>query len=192
MSKSLQELKGLPPDQQKALFEKLDGIRNQAKTCNYAALYNVGADTLSESMHVSKEEAQKVLDAYWKRNWAVKKVAKLQKIKIIKDENSRIKGSWLWNPVARTYFRLRNQKDIFSTLNQSTGAYMFDMWLMNIIKKREQITGQFHDSVVLHILKDRRPQATKMLKDAMNDINEKKYISVPLDIDVKFGDNYGF
>ena len=41
-----------------------------------------------------------------------------------------VNGSlWLFNPVSKLWYSLRAEKDIFSTLNQGTGTFCFDMWL---------------------------------------------------------------
>ena len=49
------------------------------------------------------------------------------------------------------WYSLRFDKDRFSTLNQGTGAYCFDTWVKYILSKRPQLTGQFHDEVILEI-----------------------------------------
>ncbi len=186
------EMIALPEEEQKKLFTRLDIIRNQAKTCNYSALYNAGAKTVAESVGISVKDAQVILDAYWKRNWAVKKVSQMQIVKTIESRQSRVKGHWLWNPVSGSYVFMRNKKDVFSALNQSTGAYMFDMWVCNILSNRKQITGQFHDSIVLSVKKGYRQQVKALLQKAMDKLNEDVKLNVTLSMDTKFGDNYGF
>jgi DNA polymerase-1 len=39
--------------------------RSGGKTLNFASLYGSGAANISEKLHISKEEAQKLLDMYW-------------------------------------------------------------------------------------------------------------------------------
>lgn len=191
-SLSLHEMQSLPPDKQKELFNKLDSIRGKAKTVGFSALYNVGAETLSQTMGCSKKEAQLLLDTYWKRNWSVKRVAQEQKLRYIKREGGRVNGIWLWNPISRSYYYLRDAKDIFSTLNQSAGAYVFDCLLKILLSKRKQITAQFHDAVVLTVLKDRRAQVDKLFDDCVEELNNSLKLNVKISVDKKFGDNYGF
>ncbi len=189
---SLREMQMLPAEDQKKLFAKLDFIRNQAKTCNYSALYNAGAKTVAENIGIKVSEAQVILDAYWKRNWAVKKVSQMQVIKEITESASRVKGNWLWNPVSKSYVYMRNKKDVFSALNQSTGAYIFDLWLMNILARRSQITGQFHDSVVLHVKNNNRDAVKRLLQQCLDKLNKEVGLNVKFGMDIKFGDDYSF
>lgn len=189
---TLEQMQSLPEEEAKKLFSKLDKLRHQAKTVNYSALYNAGAETLSQNMQISKAHAKKILDAYWKRNFSVKKVADNQDIKTITKENCRVNGNWLWNPISKSYYSLRNKKDVFSTLNQGTGAYIFDLWLSKIIAKTNTITGQFHDSAVIMVKENNREKVKKILEDAMNEVNDELKLNAKLGVDFKFGKDYGF
>lgn len=190
---SFEELKVLPFEEQQKLFKKLDKIRSDAKTVNYSSLYKVGVEKLARTIKSkSKRDAKRLLTAFWERNWAVKRVEQETKIRTINIEGSRLRGKWLWNPVSKFYYSLRNEKDIFSTLNQGTGAFLFDCWLRNVLLKRKQLTGQFHDSAVLQVKKGNREKVVRLLKDSMEEVNESVKLKVKLDCDIKFGDNYGF
>lgn len=97
---------------------------------------------------------------------------------------------WLWNPVSNLWYSLRYPKDIFSTLNQGTGVFMFDMWIKNFMEKRKQLTGQMHDEVILTVKKGFREACEKLLREAINDLNSEFKLNREMDIDVQFGDNY--
>jgi hypothetical protein len=97
---------------------------------------------------------------------------------------------WLFNPVSKFWYSLRSEKDKFSTLNQGTGVYCFDMWIKNFFDSRPQITGQMHDEVILCVKKGYRDQCTKLLKDAVYKVNEQLNLNRDLDVDVQFGLNY--
>ena len=58
---------------------------------------------------------------------------------------NKAKSLWLWNPVSELWYSLRYPKDIFSTLNQSTGVWCFESWIKKFREKRTQLTGQMHD-----------------------------------------------
>lgn len=64
------------------------------------------------------------------------------------DLSSKAESLWLWNPVAEMWYSLRYPKDIFSTLNQGTGVYVFDKWIKKFREKRTQLTGQMHDIIL--------------------------------------------
>ncbi len=97
---------------------------------------------------------------------------------------------WLFNPVSKFWYSLRYPKDIFSTLNQGTGVFCFDVWIKNFRSKRPQLTGQMHDEVILTIEKGTRLEIEKLLKDSIKKTNRQLKLNRELDIDVQFGDNY--
>ena len=160
------------------------GVRYHYKTTNYSGLYGVGEFMLSKQLRCSMANAEKLLNAYWKRNWSVKEVASEQIIKTINGQ------MWLLNPVSQLWYSLRYEKDIFSTLNQGTGVYCFDTWVKFVRKKRPQLTAQFHDEIVLEIKKGSREKCEKLLRWAVDKLNEKVNLNRRLDIDVEFGNNY--
>jgi hypothetical protein len=97
---------------------------------------------------------------------------------------------WLYNPVSRFWYSLRQQKDIFSTLVQGTASYVFDRWVEFILEKRKQLTSQFHDEIVLCIRKGFREQASKLCFDAIDKLNKELNLNRKLDIGVQYGDRY--
>lgn len=163
---------------------ELKGVRYQYKTANYSATYGVGAAKLARTLGISLNEAKKLLEVYWKRNWAITALCEDIEIKTIGSE------MWLLNPVSGFYYSLRYKKDVFSTLNQGTGVYCFDLWLMNIREKRPQLTGQFHDEIILCIKKGNRDVCRNLLNEAISKVNEKLKLNVTLSVDIQFGDNY--
>jgi DNA polymerase I-like protein with 3'-5' exonuclease and polymerase domains len=144
----------------------------------------VGKDKLARETGLSVSDAKKLIEAYWKRNWAVKQ---LSEDTITKKVNGEL---WLFNPVSRFWYSLRNEKDIFSTLNQGTGVYCFDTWIRVVRKKRSQLTAQFHDEIVSAIKKGKETLYEKILKDSIKEVNELLKLNVNLDVDVQFGQTY--
>lgn len=159
-------------------------IRTKYKPVNYSAIYGIQKKKLARELGIKQDEAQKLLDAYWERNWAVKEVIKNTKIKHVGGE------MWLFNPVSRFWYSLRYEKDIFSTLNQGTGVYCFDTWIKNFREVRPQITGQFHDEVILEIKEGAEKKCEKFLRQALDKTNKELILNVQLDIDVQFGKRY--
>lgn len=97
---------------------------------------------------------------------------------------------WLLNPVSGFWYSLRYPKDIFSTLNQGTGVYCFDIWIYNFRRKRSQLTGQMHDEVILCSKVGNRKKIKKLLKDSIKLTNKQLNLNRDLDVDVQFGNNY--
>jgi hypothetical protein len=97
---------------------------------------------------------------------------------------------WLLNPVSKLWYSLRYPKDIFSTLNQGTGVYCFDLWIKKFTEKRSQLTGQMHDEVILTVKKGYREQCEKLLRESIAEVNEELNLNRELDIDCQFGNSY--
>tara|TARA_R110000772_G_scaffold193754_1_gene304628 strand:+ start:345 stop:2174 length:1830 start_codon:yes stop_codon:yes gene_type:complete len=164
----------------------LKALRKNYKVVNYSATYGVGAAKLSRETSMTEVEAKKLLDAYWERNWAVAAFASdnLKKIK-------RINGQmWVQNPVSKFWHTLRYEKDVFSTLNQSTGAYCFDKWVAIYRTAKLNIVGQFHDESINLVKKGEENRHKNILVSAINKLNEELKLNVNLGIDVQFGNKY--
>jgi len=182
----LERMKELSPDKQKMLFEKLGLVRYNAKTANYASTYLAGAATIAREAGITLKEAKILHTVYWERNWSLKAIAEDVTTKTIQGV------TWLYNPVSELWYYLKNDKDKFSTLNQGTGAFLFDMWVKEIREAQPKIklAAQFHDEVILQVKEGHRGQVTKLLKDAVKSVNTKFNLNRDLDVDVDFGDNY--
>lgn len=163
---------------------ELDTIRGIAKNTNYAGVYGAGAPKIAKTAGITLAEAKKLHNTYWERNWSVKAVAKAQYYKEVDGE------LWLLNPVSGFYYSLRYEKDIFSTLNQSTGVFCFDTWLSRVLKKRNQITAQFHDEGVWCIPEGKEEAMSNILKEALDETNQILGLNRELGIDIKFGKSY--
>lgn len=181
---TLEEMKKLPREDQKKLFKQLSSERKKAKVVNYSATYGVGKVKLSRSTGMSEKDAAQLLEGFWKMNWSIKSVAEKAQVR-------RIGGKmWLYNPVSRFWISLRNDRDIFSSLNQSTGVFCFDSWLAHCWAKGIRGVAQFHDETVTPVKVGTREVTITKMKDAIMEVNNKLSLNVPLDIDPQFGDRY--
>ena len=160
-------------------------IRHSGKSCNYAATYGAQGPTVARAAGVPEAMGVKLVDAYWRRNWSVKAIADACVVKQSRDLK------WLWNPVAEMWVYLKAEKDRFSTLNQSTATYCFDRWIYYVLQRRRQLTAQFHDEGVWELKVGHREQMEKILRDAVQDVNDELKLNRDLDIGVEFGRNYG-
>lgn len=158
--------------------------RYAGKSANYSSTYGAGADTIARAAGVPRRVGKSLHKAYWERNWSLKAIAD----ECITTEAIGLK--WLWNPIANMWYYLKKDKDKFSTLNQGTGTYCFDMWIKEILKTRKQLTAQFHDEIILEIKKGHRKAAEKLLRDAISVVNKELKLNRELGIDIDFGDNY--
>lgn len=161
--------------------------RKLAKPVNYGGIYGQQALGLSRSSGIPLRKAEELTKIYWERNWSVKAIAEEQITK-------RCLGlTWLYNPVSGFWYELRNKRDIFSTLNQGTGAYCFSMWMKNIVELGgPPIIGNMHDEVICLIrkVKGARRKTEVLLRKAIAMVNTQLKLNRDLDISVDFNDNY--
>ena len=163
---------------------ELKALRKNYKVVNYSATYGVGAAKLSRTTGMSIPESQALLDAYWNRNWSVKKFSEDQTIRQINGE------MWVQNPVSGFWHSLRYEKDVFSTLNQSTGAYCFDKWVAYYRTRRPNIIGQFHDESINLVKEGEQNEHSVALNWAIEKLNQELKLNVDLGIDIQYGQRY--
>jgi DNA polymerase I-like protein with 3'-5' exonuclease and polymerase domains len=181
---NLQDMKSLSPEKQKELFSRLTEIRKKAKTTTYSATYGVGKTKLARTAGIPEVEAVKLLEGFWKLNWAVEVFSKKLEVKTLGGQ------MWVKNPVSGFWNALRYEKDKFSTVNQSTGVYCFDTWMAFYLSRRPNIVGQFHDESINYVKKGDEEVHEKVLRWAIAQANKKLKLNVALDIDVQYGARY--
>lgn len=171
-------------DEYKAGDHSLSNVRHGAKQVNYSCTYGITPAGLvrNTGMHLGK--CTKLHTTYWKRNWSIQAIADACKVKVVSGQK------WLYNPVSELWYSLRTEKDRFSTLNQGTGTYCFDMWVKEIRKSKLPVIGQMHDEYIGLIRKGLRDKATKVTKDAVRAVNKQLKLNRELDCDVQFGNSY--
>ena len=162
----------------------LKALRKNYKVVNYSATYGVGKQTLARNTGMSQEEAQTLLDAFWSRNWSVEEVSKNATVRNL------FGSDWLYNPVSGFWHSLRSDKDRFSTLNQSTGVYCFDSWVMYCRGFMLKTIGQFHDEVIVLTKEGEEENTKSKMQAAIDLLNDELQLNVPLGIDVQFGKTY--
>lgn len=182
---TLEEMKALPKDEQKALFQKISKQRSVGKSCNFASVYSCGPATLARTTGLSKSEAKKLLEAYWKRNWAVKAFA---------EEDCEVKENqgqmWIKNPISRLWMQLRTEKDKFSAVNQSTAVFIFDLWVKEVINLGVKVCYQCHDEILFNVPEGEEDKARELLQLAMDRVNAQLTLNVVIRMDPQFGKRY--
>lgn len=181
-------LAGMMTQQQSDDFKggdkSLNHIRHGAKQVNYSCTYGITPTGLERNTGMPIDQCTKLHTTYWKRNWSVQAIADACKVKTVNGQK------WLYNSVSGLWYSLRHDKDRFSTLNQGTGTYCFDMWVKEIKKSGLPVIGQMHDEYIGLIKLGLRDRATKVTKDAVKAVNIQLRLNRELDCDVAFGNNY--
>ena len=164
--------------------EEVVRIRHIYKGGNYACTYGAGITTLSRQLDISEHGAKRIHKAYWDRNWSLKEIANNVGVRNIDGK------LWLWNPVSKIYYHLKTDKDKFSTLNQGTGTFCFDMWVAYIIQERPQLTAQFHDEVILELHETKQNDIKELLNRSIQKVNTLLHLNRELECDIKFAKDY--
>jgi hypothetical protein len=181
--------KGIDEDEEliptvKQRYQKIKEERNTFKTVNYGAVYGAGAPTMSRSSGMPVEKCKFLLEAYWKKNWSVKKIAKACIVRTIG------KQMWLYNPVSRFWYSLRYDKDRFSTLNQGTGVFIFDNYVRGTRQLGIKLCGQFHDEIVFPLNPGNKYETTIKLRKVIQKINDTMNLNREMGVDIQYGNSY--
>ncbi len=189
--KELDKIENLVPEKKK-LFKELKSKRFVAKTTNFSAMYGAGPAKIAKTADTDLKEAVNLHKVYWKRNWAVKETANRVKTKIVYYKDKPY--TWLYNPVSRLWLFLKVEKDRFSTLNQSTGVYVFDFWLALVRKALAplgiKVILQYHDELLLICPIELKEKVSKILYNSMERLNNSLKLNVEINISTDWGFNY--
>ena len=173
----------LETDEQR--FKRLNAMRSPAKVTNYSSLYGVGKVKLAREAGMTVKEADALITAFWDMNWSIKQVAKDAYVRTLKDGSM-----WVKNPVSGFFYSLRNDRDTWSTLNQGTGVFIFDSWLLRCRNKGVVISLSYHDELLTYVQKGKEDEMTEKLKSAMREVNETLKLNVNIESDIQYGGNY--
>lgn len=194
ISKEEEEFYKYASDQKELSPEELDKLssikkkRNTAKTSNFAMTYNAYPPKIAETAKISLDEATILFDTYWNRNKAIKEVADSCIIKVINGQR------WLYNKLSGLWMYLSAEKDKFSSLNQSSGVYVFDNWIMRVRKKLNplniHIAAQYHDEMVVWFPKEHVEIVKEILLESMKETNKHLNLNVEITVSIDIGTNY--
>jgi hypothetical protein len=159
-------------------------VRGPYKAANYSCIYGIGAAALARDLGKSRSEASALIEAYWERNHAVRLVVDEQVVKKIKGD------MWLYNPVSGFWYSLRYEKDIFSTLNQGTGVYVFDKWLALSKQKGLTVAMQYHDEFLVVVQEGKQQECGELIDKSIDELNEMINLNVPISAESAFGKSY--
>lgn len=175
-------------EEEKARLSSLKTIRGTSKNANFAATYGAMPPKVAEVAKIPLEQAELLWETYWKRNWAIKKVAESCNVKYVGGK------TWIQSPLSGFWLLLTSDKDRFSAINQNAGVYVFDLWVRNIRKEINklgiELCLQYHDEVLLYFKKEYVEEVTKILYESMEKVNQLLKLNVEISISVDIGKNY--
>lgn len=136
-------MKELSKEEQLKLFKDINSKRKTAKSGNFCMTYGGGVQKVSETCKINFEQGQVLHNAYWDFNKAVKLIANDVITKTVQNQ------LWLFNPISGLWIYVKNKKDLFSSLNQSSGNFCFNVILKHIqnnIGELGHVIFQYHDN----------------------------------------------
>lgn len=181
---TFEEMKNLPEEEQKKLYQQIKEFRQKAKTANFALTYKCGISTLVRQTGLKEKQAKLLSDAYWKRNKAILDVENSLKVKSVGNQK------WIQNPVSGFWYSLRAEKDKFSTLNQGTAVYVFDRWLYYVRNQGIKVNFQVHDEWSSNALVEEKEIYEQKVKNAIKSVNEELKLNIEINCSIDWGSNY--
>lgn len=187
--KTLDKKGGALTKEEKVEYKRLKGIRGTSKTANFQCVYKSGIPKIAKSLKISLKEAGELHRGFWKINNAVLEMEKNAKVKKVNGQD------WVLNPVSGFWYLLRNKKDIFSAINQSTAVFVFDLWLkysrIELNKLGLKVCLQVHDEKLIIIPNSIPEQIIRnILDEAMVKVNKTLQLNVEINIDTQVGQTY--
>ena len=168
-------------------------VRPMGKEVNYSSIYGAGPETISRNSGMPLEQAKKLHKTYWEIHAYVKSIAKEQEI-----IQCSLDHNWLVNPINGFLYSVRTEKDIFSTLVQGTGSFLFDMWVDNVLTEMydrwgvAMLTLLYHDELAFPF-KDTpkmRDIMDELVQGAIQKVNEDWKMRIDLGCVVQYGKSY--
>ncbi len=182
------------------IFDKKDITPEEraiAKTINFGVMYGQTAFGLSEMLGISRAEAKKFIDMYFKLYSGVTKFfneliksarnlgfakTKLGRIRFVNDINSKNKT-----------LRELAERIAINTPIQGSAADMIKVAMVNISRKllegnfKTKLVLQVHDELVFEVPIEEKPKVENLVKEEMESAFKLK---VPLRVDIKWGKNW--
>ena len=190
-SEELELLLQLSDDEKKVKIEEISKARGKGKNTNYACQYRAGAKTVARSAGVTLEVGKALHKAYNKVNWSIEKISQAQVQKTVSH------GMYQLNPFNNIWYRLKTEKDIFSTLVQGTGSYVLDLWLLYQMHIRDNeneglfnLLATMHDEEIVEVSIGYEDEMKDVIEKALDMVNKTLKVEIPFGCDIQFGHKY--
>ncbi|MBI2640895.1 MAG: DNA polymerase I, partial [Candidatus Sungbacteria bacterium] len=175
-------------------------LRRAAKTLNFGVLYGMGTQAFSESTGLSREEARKFIDEYFRDFAGIRKY--IEETKHFAEERGfaeTLFGRRRYIPeIHSPNWQMKREAERMA-INAPIQGSAADLVKMAMIKvdewvKREGLESgvrmllQVHDELLFEIKKEKLKEIAPQIKEIMEGAAKLK---TPLVVDVKFGPNWG-
>ena len=171
------------------------GMRDQAKTINFATIYGQGPAALASQLGVSREEAERFIESYFERFAGVKAYIETMK------ERARERGYVETVSGRRRYIpeiRSRNpgvrgfgERTAANSPIQGTAADLIKIAMIRLHDRldpdRARMLLQVHDELLFEIREEALEEAREVVRSEMEGAME---LDVPLEVDMGVGDSW--
>jgi len=171
--------------------------RSSAKAVNFGIIYGMGGFSLSEDIGITKKEADKYIEGYFKTYPQVKEFLD----SVVESAKKSGYAQTIWGRkraipeiMSSSFFeRSFGERVAMNTPVQGSAADIIKMAMVNVHKKlkenglKSRIILQVHDELLLEVKKDERAPVKHILKDEMENCAK---LSVPLVAEVHEGENW--
>jgi len=183
-------------------------MRRRAKVINFGILYGMGVTALSQNLNTNRKDSQIFYDNYFKQFPTIADY--LESIKIFARKNGYTKtlfGRKRYFPAINSslpFMKAMAERMATNAPIQGTAtADIIKIGMKNAEKELEKasiiedvrIVLQVHDELVYEVKKEKLQEAIKIIKKGMIDVIPPQFVegmtTVPLDVTVGFGNNWG-
>lgn len=172
-------------------------MRRTAKTVNFAVLYGMGAQALSQELGISRQEAQKFIEQYFAAFPAVKAFME-QLVAQAKAQGYVTTIMGRRRPMPELYSPDRQvaayaERAAANTPLQGSAADIVKAAMIRLAQKlaaqypQAKLLLQVHDELVLEAPEEQAPQVAALVKEVMENIIT---LNVPLTVEVAWGKNW--
>lgn len=173
-------------------------LRDRAKAVNFGIIYGISGFGLAKGVGVSRKEAEAFIDAYFQRYQGVKSYLETSIAQAKEDGYvSTIMHRRRYLPDLKTRnFQRRSfaERMARNTPIQGSAADLIKLAMVRVEARLRQeklpatLLLQVHDDLLVEVDREALPAAAKILREEMDGAFTLK---VPLEVDVKSGDNWG-
>ncbi|WP_373898959.1 DNA polymerase I [Haloimpatiens sp. FM7315] len=190
-TKTASEVFGVP------ILEVTSLMRSRAKAVNFGIVYGISDFSLAKDLKISRKEAKEYIDTYFSRYPKVKEyllniVEKAKKelcVETILNRRRFIPEIGSSNKIVKSF----GERLAMNTPIQGSAADIIKIAMINVYNKlkeknlKSEVILQVHDELILNVYKSELEEVKKIVKEEMENVIK---LSVPLEVDVNWGDNW--
>lgn len=172
-------------------------MRRTAKVVNFGVIYGMSSFGLSETLSISRAEAQKYIDRYFDKHSGVKKyIEKVLDAAVKNGYACTISGRCRPIPELKSSnsnLRLLGERLSINTPVQGTAADLIKIAMINLYQKfhenhlKTKMILQVHDEILFESPEEELELAKDIIRSEMENVIK---LAVPLVVDIGFGQNW--